>query len=844
MSDEPDRLPRAVVPRRYELRLAPDLEAATFEGQVAIDVDVVTRTDAVELHAIDLEVSAATVTDASGERRSAAVDIDPGRERIVVRLPGALAEGEARLELAFTGELNDQLRGFYRSTTQGDDGTERTIATTQFESTNARRAFPCFDEPDRKATFSVELVIAEGLTAISCGAETHRERLDDGRTLVRFAETMVMSTYLVAFVVGELEITDPVDVGGVPLRVVHAPGKGHLTPFALECGAFALGWLRDYFDVDYPGDKVDLVAIPDFAFGAMENLGCVTFREALLLVDPERSTQRERSQVALVIAHELAHMWFGDLVTMRWWDGIWLKEAFATFMEMACIDAWRPEWRQWDRFALDRSGALDTDALHSTRAIEFPVSTPDEAEAMYDVLTYEKGASIVRMLEQYLSPARFRDGVRHYLTENAFANTDNSDLWDAIEAATGEPVRSTMDTWILQGGFPLVTASADPDGLRLAQRRAFHLGADDGRRWSVPIVLRGAQGSEHRLLLVEDEAVAEVGAKGCIVDAGADGFYRVDYEPALRRHLFDHAAERLSAVERFALVDDAWAAVLGDRFDGPSFLDIARGLAFETDLVVWQGLAAGLRGLDAVLDGPAHEVYQAEVARLAGVALDICGLEPATDDDAMVRELRGLLLVLAGDVGGDPGVIAHARRLLVRQHGGPGGTVDPELFAAALGVVASAGDGAVHADLVDRFQSSDNPQEQLRYLFALARLPGEQEMCDTLELARTVVRTQNAPFLLGRCMANRHQGWLAWELIRDRWDELGRRFPSNSIARMVGGIEALHRFGLADEVEAFFASHPVPQAQRTVDQHVERLRVNVALREREAPRLTAALLGS
>jgi len=288
--------------------------------------------------------------------------------------------------------------------------------STQFEATHARRAFPCWDEPAFKATFGVTLVVPEGQLAISNAAEIAREPLDggphNGKVRFSFARTMVMSTYLVAFVVGPLETTDPVDVDGTPLRVAYVPGKRHLADFALEAGAHSLRFFTDYFGIPYPSDKLDLIALPDFAFGAMENLGCVTFRETALLVDPETASRLEHERVADVVAHEIAHMWFGDLVTMKWWNGIWLNEAFATFMELLAVDDFKPDWERWVSFSTGRAAAMNTDGMQATRPVEFPVAAPEEAEGMFDVLTYQKGASVVRMLEQYLGAETFREGIR------------------------------------------------------------------------------------------------------------------------------------------------------------------------------------------------------------------------------------------------------------------------------------------------------------------------------------------------------------------------------------------------------------------------------------------------
>ncbi|MDQ3147803.1 MAG: M1 family metallopeptidase, partial [Actinomycetota bacterium] len=485
------RLPRTVLPRRYELRMAPDLDAATFAGEVGVDVDVVEAVDEVVLNAVGLDVDEAWLLDGTGARLDADPRTDAEAERLTLTLTGTAEPGPATLHLRFRGVLNDKLKGFYRSVFTDEDGVERVIATTQMEATDARQAFPCWDEPDLKAVFSVTLVVPDGLLGVSNGGIVSETPTGDGRRAVTFADTIPMSTYLVALIVGPLEATAPVDVDGVPLRVVHVPGKGHLTPYALEVGAFCLRWFTEYYGIAYPSDKCDLIALPDFAAGAMENLGAITFREAVLLIDPEAATQLELQRVADVIAHELAHMWFGDLVTMKWWNGIWLNEAFATFMELAAIDAFKPEWSRWLAFTNERAGAFAVDSLASTRPIEYPVRSPADADGMFDVLTYQKGASVLRMLEQYLGTDGFRAGIRRYLDARQFANAETTDLWDALEEATGEPVRQIMDSWIYQGGYPIVSAEPGDGGVALSQRRfAFASGAAaDGAA-----VAGGAQG--------------------------------------------------------------------------------------------------------------------------------------------------------------------------------------------------------------------------------------------------------------------------------------------------------------------------------------------------------------
>ena len=386
----PYRLPRSVAPSTYRLRLTPDLEAATFSGTVEIDLEVHEATNTVVMNAIELEITDAVAMGDDGRTFAPSWEFDEELERVTFTFAEALSGSTAELRLSFTGILNDQLHGFYRSTFVDDLGQTRTIATTQFEAADARRAFPCFDEPDRKAVFEVTLVVPEDLAAYSNSPVVIERSLGNGTREVVYGPTMKMSTYLVAFVVGPFEETSVVDVDGIPLRVVYPKGKGHLAPFALDIGAFALRFFAEYFDIAYPGDKLDLIAIPDFAFGAMENLGCVTFRETALLVDPDHASRINLERIVDVVAHEIAHMWFGDLVTMGWWEGIWLNEAFATFMEMLCTDAFKPSWERWTSFGLEKEMALAVDGLHTTRAIEYEVHSPEDANAMFDILTYEK----------------------------------------------------------------------------------------------------------------------------------------------------------------------------------------------------------------------------------------------------------------------------------------------------------------------------------------------------------------------------------------------------------------------------------------------------------------------
>ena len=833
------RLPYSVRPTRYELHVEPDLDDASFRGTVRIDAEADGLVERVVLHARELEIRSAGVHVAGGQVVAATPGPTEHEDRVELVLGAPIGPGPVCIELAFSGVLNDKLCGFYRSTFTDDTGAARTIATTQFEATDARRAFPCFDEPDRKAVFAVSVDVPPGLQAFSNGPVVAEEVLPDGRTRVRFGDTIPMSTYLVALAVGPLVATEPVDVDGVPVRVVHVPGRENLADFALEAAAHALRFFSEWFDLPYPGEKLDLVAIPDFAFGAMENLGCVTFREAVLLVDPARASRVELERIADVVAHEIAHMWFGDLVTMKWWNGIWLNEAFATLMELFCVDAFRPEWRRWVSFGCERDVAMATDGLHSTRPVEYPVGSPDEAQGMFDVLTYQKGGGVLRMLERYLGAEPFRQGIRHYLRAHCYANTETADLWDAIEEATGEPVRQIMDSWILQGGFPLLVAERNGDAVEVRQEPFAYAPTTGpsaiGSGWQVPLLARTVDREEGTRALLAGQPVSVPVPPGvaAVVNAGGAGFYRVQYDEQSLR-LLAGAFAGLETLEQFNLLSDAWAAVLAGRTGLGDFLAVAEPVRLVTDPDVWAPVIGALGFLDHVVDDGTRPLLAAYTRALLGPAFGALGWERRPEDGERTATLRGTLLGTLGTVGLDDEV----RRACSQRHAAflaGGQPIDPDLLPAVVAVTAAAGGPAEFDAFLARHHRAANPQEEIRYLYALAGFEQPELAARAFTIAVEEARTQNGPFLVHGLLAHRVNGPPTWKRVRAQWDELVARFPSNIFPRMLDSVKLLCRdAALGTEVRDFLADHPIPSGQRTVDQVVERLGVNMALAARLA----------
>jgi puromycin-sensitive aminopeptidase len=849
---DPYRLPRTAVPSRYDIRLEPDLTTLTFKGTETVALDVSERISDVTLNAIELTIESASLENDRGEMIRATPAMDEATERCRLTLASPAAPGRWRLRLAFRGTLNDKLRGFYRSVYKDPSGVSRTMAATQFEATDARRAFPCWDEPAFKAVFAVTLAFDPALTAVS-NTSIVSETREDGRKVVRFADTVKMSTYLVAFVVGELEATDAVSIGRTPMRVWCVPGKKHLARFGQDIGAASLAFFESYYGLPYPGDKLDLLAIPDFAAGAMENLGAITFRETALLVDETAASHAELERVADVVAHENAHMWFGDLVTMSWWNGIWLNEAFATFMEMLAVDAWKPEWQRWATFGVSRAAALSLDGLHSTRPIEFPVTSPRDADAMFDVLTYEKGASVLRMLEQYLGADVFRTGVRDYLETHKFDNADTGDLWAALGRAAHQPIPAVMDGWIFRPGYPVVTVSRDAGGhLVLAQQRFNYLREplppavpESEQPWQVPVQLRvhGRGGSvEERVLLADREARLRLGEAADVVvaNAGGHGFYRVRYAPDLLDALLTRL-DTLAPIERFNLVNDAWAMAVAGLMPLTSYLELTARFRDERDRNVWSVLVGSMYSINRIAAPEERPRLEALVRDRVAPAFAALGWTPQPGEDELTRQLRGDLARALGVLGNDRAIQARAVEIHAASLREPG-SVDPNVLPAVIAILAHAGDARRYEEFLTAFRTAKTPQEEQRYLYALASFRDPALLSQTLDRAiNGEIRTQDAPFVVRSMLMSVYARELAWDFVKRQWDTMDRLYPKHAMRRLAEGVTGLATRELEADVQRFFALKKPEFGGKVLAQYLEQLHVAVELRERERSTLSTYL---
>jgi len=724
--------------------------------------------------------------------------------------------------------LNDQLHGFYRSTFTDPSGVKHTIATTQFENCDARRAFPCWDEPAFKATYQVNLTVPSHLAAYSNSPISSDIDLGNGQRTVSFTPTMKMSTYLVAFIIGPFEETEAIDVDGVPLRIVCPIGNAHLTAHALEAGEFGLRFFAEYFDIPYPGDKMDMVAIPDFMQGAMENLGCITYRMPDLLIDPATASVAEMERVAHVVLHELAHMWFGDLVTMEWWQGIWLNEAFATFMQVLSQDAFRPQWEMWTAFGASRDLALDIDGLHSTRSVEYEVVSPADTQGMFGHLTYEKGAAILRMLEQYLGAETYRDGIRNYLRKHSYANTVTTDLWDAIEEVSGQPVRDVMNTWILQGGYPLVTLQ---DGV--ISQIPFAYGPESGESaigtsWKVPVTTRSLKGGTASVHLLEENAISIDDDPPVVLNAGGSGYFRSRYGVKEAAALADHIDE-LEAIERAVLLSDSWALLLSSQISAEQFFTIAGGLGDQDEPTPWGTLATAVNYINRALPDEQRTGFLERVRAIFGPQFARLGWEARPGEHELTPQLRALVLATLGTVCRDEAIRSEALRRF------DDNDVSGNLANAILRVVSSQDRPGDYETFLERYRNAVTPQDEQRYLRGLWGFSEERAALDAAEKSFSEFRNQDASTMFGLLTSNATTGPLVWRYMASRWDDV-LKLPPNTLSYVTRGLPTfINDAALADEVEAFHASHPLPGEQKEVQQNVERMRVGlnfaVAMRE-------------
>jgi aminopeptidase N len=834
------RLVGTVIPEHYTLWFAPDLAQATFRGRETIRVQLKTPATAITLHAAEIEFVEAVI-EAAGSSQVARVTLDDKTETATLAVPKEIPAGAALIRIRYNGRLNDKLRGFYLSKANG-----RSYAVTQMEPTDGRRAFPSFDEPIYKATFEVSLMVDEGDTAISNGAQvSDMPGPEPGKHTVSFAPTPKMSTYLVAMIVGDFVCRSGA-ADGTTIRVCSTPDKLGLTGFALEAAEQQLAFYNRYFGIKYPFGKLDILAVPDFAAGAMENTGAITFRERLLLVDPERASLGTRKSVASIISHEIAHQWFGNLVTMKWWNDIWLNEGFATWIASRPIAEWRPEWKVELDDAADTQSALGLDALRTTRAIRIDVSTPDEINEVFDGIAYEKTAAVLRMVETFVGAEAFRKGISSYLSRFSYANAAGEDFWGEMTRVTGQPIDRIMKSYVEQPGAPALSVATSCVGssteINVSQTRFVGTpgATPQPQAWTLPACFKAGNGQPRCEILERPrQTFTAQGCSGVFANADSRGYYFTEYVPAAVRTLSSNVAA-LKPVERIGLLGDEWWMVRAGRHDIGVYLDLAGTLAADDTAAVTDALSNRLAFTgEYLVTSQQRPRYQAWIRERFGPALAALGVpgDPSDADERQSRRAELLSLVALG--GNDPAMQARAHELAVGYMANPmslPGTLAPTV----LRVAAASGDAALYERYMAQLEKTGSqPEEYYRFFGALPFFSDPALVTRTLQFAVSpAVRTQDTAVLIGGLLGQPRSRDAAWGFVQAEWSTLTRKLGTfQGIPGIVGALGSFCATTAADQVKQFFAKHPIPSAERTLQQAIERIDNCAALAARQAPAL-------
>jgi puromycin-sensitive aminopeptidase len=851
------RLPRFVRPFKYAITVEPDLVEGTFKGHEKISVVLSKPVSAITVNSLDLTVEKVAIRGEEGEETSpiqARVSINPHLQQATFDFGRKLEAGRYEISVAFKGCFNEKLRGFYRAYYTDENGGKQILAATQMEPTEARRMFPCFDEPDFKASYQITAIVDSDLKAVS-NAEVQSEREDATRNkkIITFAPTPKMSTYLICLVIGKLEATPAIFSAGIPIRVWSVRGKSAMGKFAQDVASRLMTYYHSYFHIRYMAQKLDLIAIPDFEAGAMENVGAITFKEQLLLLS-DKASARDRQWVAGVVAHEMAHLWFGDLVTMKWWDDIWLNEAFATWMSCKAIDNLFPEWHACDEFGVHlddhHNEVMETDAMLSTRPIHFHVVEPADVNEMFDEITYEKGASILRMLEQFVSDRVFQAGVDRYLRLHAYGNATTADLWQAVQAVSGRPIVQLMKNWVNEPGYPKVSVEFFQDAvknikkMKLTQER-FLLdsplkpkAAGKPVVWFVPVSIKtwsgksgfaGDVNSVSTKLLETKELVFPMGGKikQFLANASGYGYFVTGYQSADLRALEPLIQTKLQGKERRDLLRDQWYQLKASQIPVAQYLDLTSFYQSETEPAPTQQLLSQFHALSNFIE-PANRPAFAKLvqSRLSAIKARL-GWTAASGESEQVRILRGQVIECLGTIGQDDDTINRAKDLF-RMYQADYTAVDSDLIDAITYVVAYNGDAEDYRAIKQLWQSAKNPQDEQRNLMALGLFRTPDLLKQTLDLAISDdVHKQDGPRLMVNIFDRNPERLLAWQFFKKNWNVMLSKW---SVFALPHVVERMVWFNLPQQeadLRTFFAAHPVPAGTSDVKRMLERVRVNV-----------------
>ncbi|KAK5575731.1 hypothetical protein RB653_006865 [Dictyostelium firmibasis] len=830
--DKVDRLvlPNNVVPSKYDLHLRPNLKDFVFSGKVDITINIVKPTKTIIIHSIDIEIQSVKILN----QQATSVTYYEPEEVAILEFQDELPVTENTiLSIDFTGILNDKLKGFYRSK-YVVNGEDRYIGTTQFEATDARRAFPCFDEPALKSFFNIKITIASHLTALSNMDTTSViENNDETKTFI-FEQTPKMSTYIVAFVVGEFDYIEKFTKEGIRVRVYKCIGNKESSEFALDVATKSLSYFIDYFGIPYPLTKADHIAIPDFTFGAMENWGLITYRESILLTS-DKTTLRTKQRIANVIGHELAHQWFGNLVTMEWWSQLWLNEGFATFMGYLSTHHLFPEWEVWNDFSdCYRNGALRLDALENSHAIEVPVRSSSQITEIFDAISYNKGSCVIQMLESRFGES-FRKGLHHYLDTHSYKNTNTEDLWASISLISGVDVKSFIDSFTKYPGYPVVsfTPTSTEGTFELTQKKFRLQGSEksDDPIWNCFIRFQTGSAGQHEFILEKKSDTVTIPnfKQGDWIkpNYGQTGYFRVAYAPETIKSLVPKIKSmEIPTPDRLGLLSDAFNLCKANTTSISAYMDLVMAFEEEKESNVWDFIIDSLSSIQTLVeDQPYSSRFNEIFAQLLKPLSKRLGFEPTKGEpssDTLLRDKVNTKLGMLGDVD----IVAECKKRF-EAFQADSSSLPSDIRSTVLATIVKNGGEAEQQIIIDQYLKSSLVAEKNSYLLVLALAPKEELVEKALNFAlSSSVRSQDS-YMVFFTLPNRVRQF-AWAYFTKNFNQINETFKNSPLfGRIIGScLTSKMDDSQYNEIVNFFKDHPVQIADRSIKQDLEMVTIN------------------
>lgn len=839
MAKKVKRLYNEFKPKHYQLELHADRDAMTFTGTVVITGHKQGRpSKRFVFHQNGLKITSATVTHhhKHGNIETLIDRINKQDKLDEVRLhsPQLIYPGEYTITLEFSGTITRPMNGIYPCFFTSNNKDLQLVAT-QFESHHAREAFPCIDEPEAKATFELSLTSPADEAVIS-NTPIASQTKSGKQVITTFEKTPKMSTYLLAFIFGDLEFLEAKTRQGVVVRAYATPDNVQYTQFALDTAVKCLEFYNDYFDHPYPLKKLDMIALPDFASAAMENWGAVTYREQAMLVDPNNTSVFTKQHVAMVVAHELAHMWFGNLVTMRWWTDLWLNEGFASWIEFLAVDHIFPKWEMWTQFITDdQQQALKLDALVHTHPIEVPINHPDEIRTNFDTISYSKGASIIHMLNEYLGAEHFKNGLRNYLKKHEYANTDTVDLWDALEETSKKPVKEFMHAWTSQGGYPVVSAEVKDKRVSVNQQR-FYMNpvareTDKDQNWPVPLLTS----QDDTTVLISKSDDIDVIRQPFILNRNHSGFYRASYDATHLKYLGGLVRSgKLSVLDRMGLLSDTFDSAKAGYNDTATALSLLENYTNEANNVVWDVIAQNLSSVRSTMDDETlREALKPFVRKLTAKQVKRLGWVPKENEPYFDTLMRPMLLGMAS-LAEEPTVVKEAIsqfKTMKRPE-----DVAPDLRGVVYGTAVRNGGKPEFDKLLKMHNETKSSEEQTTISAALTGFEDKSLYKRALGLITTdTVRLQDVTYWVAYSFMNRHAKQATWEWMKNHWPWLLKNFGTDlSFYRFpIYAARPFYGENFLKAYKEFFATVTNPGLERSINQGIEIIEWQTAWRDRD-----------